>query len=266
MNTVLNLNDIEQQQIEKAQALITQSLGDNVLAVYLYGSSVEDGLQPYSDIDLLVVVNQSLRIDERSSLMQGFLTISAFPQSSEIYRALEVTIIVHSDVNPWCFPPKRELQFGEWLRDEIIAGLYGQSEYDADLVILLTKVRKLSVALIGESVQNLLPIVPIEDLFRTLEETLQIWQEPEDLIGDERNIILTLARILFSRESGEIIGKSQAAQWLLPKISGKHAEVLQLAHNEYLGLAVVDWSIKLEEVEAFVQFIKERFNQSFMKD
>lgn len=266
MNTVLNLNDIEQQQIEKAQAIITQSLGDNVLAVYLYGSVVEDGLQLYSDIDFLVIIKQPLTLNERTSLMKGLLEISAYPQSSKRYRALEVTIVIYSEITPWNFPPKRELQFGEWLRDEIIAGLYGESEYDADLVILLTKVRKLSVALIGESAQNLLPIIPIEDLFRTLEETLQIWQEPEDLIGDERNIILTLARILFSRESGEIIGKSQAAQWLLPKISGKHAEVLQLAHNEYLGLDVVDWSIKFEEVEAFVQFIKERFNQSFMKD
>lgn len=262
MNTVLNLNDVEQQQIEKTQTLIAQSLGNNVLAVYLYGSVVEEGLQPYSDIDFWVVIKQALTLNERASLMKGLLEISAYPRSSKIYRALEVTIVIYSEIIPWNFPPKRELQFGEWLRDEMIAGQYGQSEYDADLVILLTKVRNTGVALIGESAQNLLPIIPIEDLFRTLEETLQIWQEPKDLIGDERNIILTLARILFSRESGQIIGKSQAVQWLLPQLSGTNAEILQLAHNEYLGLDTVDWSTKFEEVEAFVHFIKEQFIQS----
>lgn len=262
MNTVLNLNDVEQQQIEKTQTLIAQSLRNNVLAVYLYGSAVEDGLQPYSDIDFLVVIKQPLTLNERESLMNGLLEISAYPRSSKIYRALEVTIVIYSEIIPWNFPPKRELQFGEWLRDEIIVGQYGQSEYDADLVILLTKVRNTGVTLIGESAQNLLPIIPIEDLFRTLEETLQIWQEPKDLIGDERNIILTLARILFSRESGQIIGKSQATQWLLPQLSGTNAEILQLAHNEYLGLDIVDWSTKFQEVEAFVHFIKEQFMQS----
>lgn len=261
MNTVLNLTNTEQQQIQQAQALITQCLGDNLIALYLYGSAVEDGLRLYSDIDLLVVTHQPLGIEERSSLMIELLDISAFPNSSKIYRALEVTIVVHSEINPWSFPPKRELQFGEWLRDEIIAGQYGQSEYDSDLVILLTKVRNLSAALIGEAAQNLLPIIPTDDLLRTLEETLQIWQEPKALMGDERNIILTLARILFSRENSEIIGKSQAARWLLPQLPEKYAEILQLAHNEYQGLEVIDWQSKTTEVEQFVQFMKARFNQ-----
>ena len=260
MYSILNLNEIEQQQVQKVQTFISQCLLDNLLAVYLYGSAVEDGLQPYSDIDFLVVIKQPLSFNDRAFLMKGLLEISAYPLSSKIYRALEVTIVIYSEIIPWNFPPKRELQFGEWLRDEMIAGQYGKSEYDIDLVILLSKVRNKGVALIGESAQNLLPIIPIEDLFRTFEETLQIWQEPKDLIGDERNIILTLARILFSRESGQIIGKSQAAQWLLPQLSGTNAEILQLAHNEYLGLEIVDWSNKLAEVEEFVKLAKRIFN------
>jgi streptomycin 3"-adenylyltransferase len=55
--------------------------------------------------------------------MQGFLEISAPPGSVDRYRALEVTIVIYSQLVPWRFPPSREMQFGEWLRDDIRAGI-----------------------------------------------------------------------------------------------------------------------------------------------
>lgn len=259
MHTIKTLTSLEQQQIEKAQALITQCLGHNLKALYLYGSAIDEGLKPYSDIDLLLVVEQSLSFEARSTLMRGLLEISAFPQCSKIYRALEVTIVVYADINPWHFPAKRDLQFGEWLRDEIVKGDYGRAEYDPDLTILLTQVRNRSIALIGDRAIDILPLISQKDLLSTLQETLKLWQKSDDLIGDERNIILTLARILYSNETGEIISKHQAALWLLPQLPMVHAEILQLAHHEYLGFMVVDWECKAAEVEAFVRFIQAQF-------
>ena len=43
-----------------------------------------------------------------------------FPGESEILRAVEVTIVVHDDIIPWRYPAKRELQFGEWQRNDIL--------------------------------------------------------------------------------------------------------------------------------------------------
>ena len=57
---LLNLNEIEQQQVQKVQTFISQCLLDNLLAVYLYGSAVEDGLQPYSDIDFFLLIKQKV--------------------------------------------------------------------------------------------------------------------------------------------------------------------------------------------------------------
>lgn len=38
-----------------------------------------------------------------------------------VRRPLEVTIVVRDEVVPWRYPPRRELQFGEWLRQDLQA-------------------------------------------------------------------------------------------------------------------------------------------------
>lgn len=93
--------------------------------------------------------------------MQGFLEISAPPGSVDSYRALEVTIVVYSQLVPWRFPPSREMQFGEWLRDDIRAGIVEPRQVDPDLSILLTQARRVSVALFGEPAETLFNVIPL---------------------------------------------------------------------------------------------------------
>ena len=59
-----------------------------LLAVHLYGSAVDGGLKPHSDIDLLVTV--TVRLDEttRRALINDLLETSASPGESEILRAV----------------------------------------------------------------------------------------------------------------------------------------------------------------------------------
>lgn len=63
-----------------------------------------------------------------------------------------------------------------------------------------------------------------------------MWQKPGDLEGDERNIILTLARIWYSVVTGNIVAKDEAASWLIPQLPDEYADTLQAARAEYLGL------------------------------
>lgn len=251
-----NLAESDRAQVEAACALVAQHLGRNLMAVHLYGSAIDGGLQFYSDIDLLVTVREPIDGQQRKALMNGLLKISAFPGASSTYRALEVTVVVYAHLVPWRFPPLRDMQFGEWLRDDIRAGVYEPMQADPDIAILLTKVRKSSVALIGEKADMVFAAVPKSDLFKTFRYCLDLWQERADLKGDERNIILTLARIWYSVVTGEMIGKDKAAAWLLPQLSEAHAATLQAARSEYLGVSTMDWSAAMPSVERFVWFAK----------
>ena len=100
-------------QLSEVVGVIERHLELTLLAVHLYGSAVDGGLKPHSDIDLLVTV--TVRLDEttRRALINDLWKLR-LPLESEILRAVEVTIVVHDDIIPWRYPAKRELQFGEW--------------------------------------------------------------------------------------------------------------------------------------------------------
>ncbi|MEN3032934.1 nucleotidyltransferase domain-containing protein, partial [Chromobacterium amazonense] len=69
-------------QISNALTLLHHHLGDNLLAVHLFGSAVSGGLKPASDIDLLVTVRTPLSDSTRKVLMTDLLRLSAWPATA----------------------------------------------------------------------------------------------------------------------------------------------------------------------------------------
>lgn len=250
--------DAIRRQVNAASALIRQLFEENLVAIHLYGSAVDSGLKPLSDIDLLVTIREPMDARLRETVMRELLTISAPPGTSERYRALEVTVVVYSLIVPWQFPPVREMQFGEWLREEIGAGVFEPALADADLAILLTQARRASVPLFGDPADIFFNAIPANDVLKTFRHTLEQWQEPADLEGDECNIILALARIWYSVVTGDIVAKDEAASWLMPKLPVEHADTLQAACAEYLGGAKTNWVESMPSVQRFVWYAKKQ--------
>ncbi len=222
-------------QVAAASSLIERHLGAGLVAIHLFGSAVDGGLQPHSDIDLLVTVTQPPDEAVLRALAAALLAISAPPGSSPDLRALEVTVLALEHVVPWRHPARRELQFGEWLRTDLMAGVVEPPMMDHDLAILLTKVRGHSIPVLGPQADQLLQAVPREDLRRALLDTVAQWNTPEDWAGDEKHIILALARIWYTAVSGGIASKDQAAAWLLERLEAPYRPVLAKARAIYLG-------------------------------
>ncbi len=67
-------------QLSEVVGVIERHLEPTLLAVHLYGSAVDGGLKPHSDIDLLVTV--TVRLDEttRRALINDLLETSASPE------------------------------------------------------------------------------------------------------------------------------------------------------------------------------------------
>ncbi len=186
-------------QLSEVLSVIERHLESTLLAVHLYGSAVDGGLKPYSDIDLLVTVAVKLDETTRRALLNDLMEASAFPGESETLRAIEVTLVVHDDIIPWRYPAKRELQFGEWQRNDILAGIFEPAMIDIDLAILLTKAREHSVALVGPAAEEFFDPVPEQDLFEALRETLKLWNSQPDWaehkLKDVREKMADLARM-----------------------------------------------------------------------
>lgn len=243
-------------QLSQAQAVLERHLAGNLQAIHLFGSAVDGGLKPHSDIDLMVTVSNALAGPVRRSLMMDLLSVSAAAGADGPWRPLEVTLVVQSEVVPWRYPPLRELQFGEWLREELQAGIIPPAVPDHDLAILFTKVRQHSACMTGAPAEELFNPVPEADFSQALLDTVAQWNDEPDWQGDERNVVLALARIWFSAVTGEIAPKDVAAAWALERLPDEHRPVLAMARAAYLGGAEDGLAHRGAEVAAFVRQVR----------
>ncbi|WP_241302533.1 AadA family aminoglycoside 3''-O-nucleotidyltransferase [Burkholderia stabilis] len=243
-------------QVDAARATIERHFGATLEAIHLFGSALDGGLKPRSDIDLLVTV--ILRPDEsaRRALMFDLLAASAPPGCAGGMRALEVTVVVLGDVVPWRHPARRELQFGEWLRRDLDAGIVEPALADHDLAILLTKARLHSVALVGPAAATRFEPVPARDFAAALLATVAQWDAEPDWRGDECNVVLALARIWYSAATGGIAPKDVAAAWVLERLPDAHRPVLAAARAAYLGGEAGAAILSGEPLDAFIGYAR----------
>ena len=214
-----------EEQLEQAVALVREVLGDELVGLYLFGSAVLGGLTPTSDLDLLAVTRRPTTDDERRRLVEGLLERSMRP------RYLELTVVVQSEVRPWRYPPRMDLQYGDWLRAEFQRGEIPPPAPNPDLAALLTMTLLAGRPLVGRPAAEVLAPVPHEDLLRAgIDELDAILADLDD---DTRNMLLTLARIWCTAETGEIRSKDAAADWVLPHLPPEHRPVLERARDGY---------------------------------
>jgi streptomycin 3"-adenylyltransferase len=195
-------------------------------------------LRPSSDVDVMVVVNDGLTDDKRKMLVSALMKVSGRVGDAAI-RPLELTIVQLSEVVPWRYPPRMEFCYGEWLREAFEKGQIPSPSPNPDLAIILTQVRNEGVTLLGSDASALFDPVPMADLHRAMRECLP--HLLEWLWGDERNVLLTLARMWLTASVGEIAPKDAAAEWAIERLPKEQALLLDVARRAYLGECLDDW-------------------------
>lgn len=224
---------------QAAVANIRELFGDAVIAVYLYGSAVAGGLRPESDVDVMAVVSRRLSEADRRNLSNRLLRISGKIGNPGRVRPLEVTVINRDDIVPWKYPPRKEFMYGEWLRAEFERGDIPEPDFDPDLAILLSQVRSGGIPLAGPAAQVLLERVPEADVRTAMCDCLP--SLIQSTRGDERNVILTLARMWVTAAEGKFLPKDAAAEWALPRLPVEQAALLELAGRAYRGEVSDSW-------------------------
>ena len=222
-----------------AAAAIKDAFGSLLLAVYLYGSAVSGGLRKDSDVDILAVVNGEPAKEVLRKLSSRLLAISGKIGNTESRRPLEVTVVCKADVSPWQFPPRMLFQYGEWLREQFEHEEYPEPESNPDLTILLSQIRQRSIALFGSPAPDMISPIPNEDLQRAMKNCLPDLMQ--NLHGDERNVLLTLARIWATAVTGQFMPKDEAAEWAVLRIAPDYGNLLNLCAKAYRGECRDHW-------------------------
>lgn len=235
------LQTVDAQLAPVVRHLERESPGD-VIGIYLFGSAATSGLRPDSDIDLLVVTSRSMSTAERRELAGLLLTVSGWKGHADRFpdaagrRPVELTSVVSSDAHSWTRAPRRDFQYGEWLREELMGGHLLVAEEDPDVVVLAATAHRAHTVLMGPALDTLIPPVAPELLRDAAYESI-----PEVLAGmsgDERNALLTLARILVTLDTGRIVSKDAAAEVVASSLTGADRFLMERARDQYLGVDV----------------------------
>ncbi|MFD1506981.1 aminoglycoside adenylyltransferase family protein [Georgenia yuyongxinii] len=240
--------------LDRVVAWARSALGGSLLGAYLHGSAVTGGLRPDSDLDLLVVTARPLSAAERTELVALLLRVSGRRATEGAARPLDVTVVVRGDVVPWRHPPVCDLQYGEWLRDDL--GRVPERRQDANLALVLASLVRRSQPLAGPPARTLLDLVPPDDVRRAIHDTLPPLLG--NLVGDERNVLLTLARMVTTLETGSFVSKDAAAEHVLPGLPAELRPTLRLAAAAYRGEATDDWSVHAGAAQSLAAHLTQR--------
>ena len=223
-----------EEQSDAAMGVLRRGLADaKILGLYLYGSAVAGGLRPDSDLDLFAVTDRRLTADEKARIVDGLLPISGRETRPSTWRPVEMTIVAQPEARPWRYPPRMELQYGEWLRDAFLSGSVEPKPAESpDLGVLITMVRESGLALMGPNATQVLDAVPRADLVRAMVDGVPSLMA--DLADDTRNVLLTLARIWTTIVTGDIRSKDEAADWALSRLPDAYRPTLARARDLYI--------------------------------
>lgn len=254
-------DEIVKKQIDNCLELIKNVLGQDLLGVYLYGSSVMGGLQKFSDIDLFIISKRGTTHKEKEQLEKALLKISGIYGVSKDLKPIELTIVVMSDISPWQYPPEFDFLYGDWLRKDFEAGNVEPwpSKKLPNLALVITQLLLSNKILIGPPPNQLLDNVPYKDFISA--STKEIDSLMNDIDWDTRNVLLTLARIWSTVNTDTIRSKVDAAIWAIEKLPLNYKPVLERAKDILLGKIEEDWKDIKKLIKPCANFMIEQIKK-----
>jgi streptomycin 3"-adenylyltransferase len=229
----------------------------SLLAVYLHGSAVSGGLRPQSDIDVLAIIDSPMAKAQRLRLLSALLKASTpHPAPPGDLRCIEVMVFLGAEASSSNYPSTAEFIYGEWLRTSYDSGELPMPVTDSGNTLALAQLRQHSRPLLGSSATEILPEVPAALVRRAMRDALPALLQ--GLLGDERNVLLTLARMWRTGATGEFAPKDAAATWAEARMPERDAKPLTLAREAYLGNLEDTWEERRVAVLHTADYLRQR--------
>ena len=209
-----------------------QILGENLLGIYLHGSSVMGCFNPKkSDLDLIVVVREPLRDEEKREYMDMILLLDAEAPA----KGIEMSVVTREVCDPFVYPTPFDLHYSrmhsEWYRMDPEGYIQRMKGTDRDLAAHFTIIRGRGKCLYGLPIEDVFGEVPEEDY------SSSIW---DDICGAEAEIsvnpmyiTLNLARVLAYLKENKILSKKEGGLWALQQLPEMYHPTIEMALQEY---------------------------------
>ena len=219
-------------QLSEVLSVIERHLESTLLAVHLYGSAVDGGLKPYSDIDLLVVVYAPPALESKMAFVRALLVLEADCPP----KGLEMSVVLAEACAHPGHPAPFELHGSpmHWprFREDLAGACAAMRGEDPDLAAHFAVAREAGIALCGPAARMVFAPVPREMVFAS------VWQDVasarESIHSDPVYTILNLCRTLAFARDGRMRSKAAGGAWGEENVP-EFATLIRAARRAYEG-------------------------------
>jgi predicted nucleotidyltransferase len=229
-------------------------LGDQLVAVYLFGSATTGDFDAESDVDVVAVTADKIEDDTFAALQTMHAQIATI--DSWCATQLEISYIPRRAI--------RRYDPADVLHPRLDRGkeqTLHMMRHDADWVVQRHLIRERGLTLLGPAPAMLIDPVAPDDLRLAMLELLPEWlapmlENPPDVRtrGYQSFIVLSICRILYTLEHGDVVSKNAAARWGEETL---HARWTPLIRGAWIGRQNPDGAPRagdLNETWAFIRY------------
>ena len=245
---------------------IQHVLGNQLVGMYLEGSLASGDFDEDSDIDFVAVTNDNVSEND-------FLELKKLHERINLLDTKWSTNLEGSYISQYairCFDPKHanfpniERGFGEPLK---------LVHHDEAWLIHRYILRKYGITILGPAPQTLIDPVSSDALRQVMVPLLQGWatqilNNPNEIArqGYQSYTVLSICRILYTLQFGDIVSKPQAARWVKETLDEKWSTLID---KTWIGRHNPSLFASAEDIKQTLDLIKyalergEQFKTSF---
>jgi hypothetical protein len=230
---------------------VKTELGEKLTGFYLFGSLASGGFNEItSDIDFVVVIKSPLSDEE----VRRLKTLNDHIQTThtKLAKKLEGSFIPFDDFKNFD-PAKKYLSIST-------GGKLEMDTKDINAPIQKHLIREEGIALYGISPKSFIEPVTSDQLRQATLKILNNWWKPQ--LTDPRRLqsreyqayaVLTMCRMLYTLQTGEITSKPYAAYWSKKFLDSKWAGLINRALSWNHEDGISDYSSTLEFIDFVIQ-------------
>ena len=208
---------------------VKEILEEQLAGIYIHGSLANGGFDAHSDIDVIFMTTDHVSDETFEALKEMHKQIAQMDSPWAIQ--LEAAYIPEDAIRR-ADPPNIRYPHLDRGHGEILHQMAPDRDWNIPRHIL----RERGIVIIGPDPKTLIDPVPPDELRQAVREGLPVWftpilNDPSEISkrGDQSFFVLSICRMLYTLEHGEILSKQAAAEWALEHLDAKWKPLIERA-------------------------------------
>ena len=225
MSNLLGYKDLPLEILNQINGVVDiwkRHLGDNLIGIYLHGSIALNAFCPDSgDIDLLVVVKDSVEISTKLEIARDIIEIDRKP------CPLEMSAVKQADAINWKTPGNCVFHYSDFwtakyldkFRNPDLEVYVADHEFtDVDVTGYIKLLKQCGIVLYGKEIEEVFADVSDEDFWLAISADIDEYDFHDYDARYFASNILILGRILSFKKEKRILSKYEGGLWMIQNV------------------------------------------------